>query len=132
MDSSVSSLSRNVTTLVTRDGILDANPVVFSYDRRDPFAVTLNVASGETKVEWVFSRDLLKDGLTMVVGEGDLLIYPDEGAVVIEMYTADSELRLECARRGVQSFVAGMYEAVPEESVSVSDELDRVLEEILG
>ncbi|MET8769215.1 MULTISPECIES: SsgA family sporulation/cell division regulator [Streptomyces] len=48
-----------------------------SYDPRDPYAVTVILDSeGEYPVRWVFSRELLADGLTSSVGEGDVTVWP--------------------------------------------------------
>ncbi|MGW2098654.1 SsgA family sporulation/cell division regulator [Streptomyces olivaceoviridis] len=49
-----------------------------SYDPRDPYAVTLILDSeGDHAVRWVFSRELLADGLTGSAGEGDVTVWPE-------------------------------------------------------
>ncbi|MFF0050842.1 SsgA family sporulation/cell division regulator [Streptomyces sp. NPDC005498] len=52
----------------------------FSYSARDPFAVTLIFdAEGEWPVRWVFSRELLAEGLTARAGDGDVVLWPEFG-----------------------------------------------------
>lgn len=130
MDSFLSPVSHDVTTLITHSGIVDAHPVVFTYDPRDPYAMKLTVASAGVFVEWVFARDLLRDGLDTVAGQGDVALFPDSGAVVIELHSIEGSFRLECARQGVQRFVADMYETVPEGSESDNVDVDRWIYEL--
>ncbi len=50
--------------------------VRLSYDPADPFAVTVDVAAPTRRISWVFSRDLLADGLRSMVplGEGSIQV----------------------------------------------------------
>ena len=124
MGSSVSLLSHDVTTLITQDGVLDAHAVLFSYEPANPYEVAIALPLSDTKAEWVFSRDLLRDGLTTVAGQGDVVLYPDSGAVVVELHSQGAAIRLECAQRGIQRFVREMFTAVPEGAESVVDDVD--------
>ncbi|CAG6390675.1 SsgA family sporulation/cell division regulator [Streptomyces cocklensis] len=64
-----------------------------SYDTRDPLAVALALdATGEHPVRWVFSRDLLAEGLTCRSGEGDVVLWP--------VYARDGRPRSFCVRVG--------------------------------
>lgn len=64
-------LSLEVTHWVTSDLTLTLNSEI-SYDNHDPLAVTVVLdADGERPVRWIFARDLLADGLSARVGEGD-------------------------------------------------------------
>ncbi|MFE6888482.1 SsgA family sporulation/cell division regulator [Streptomyces sp. NPDC057694] len=52
----------------------------FSYDTRDPLAVTLIVETdGGRLVRWVFARELLTEGLAARAGEGDVALWPVDG-----------------------------------------------------
>lgn len=47
------------------------------YEPTDPFAVSLVIGTAHTDpVTWVFSRELLNDGLTAPTGEGDITVEP--------------------------------------------------------
>ena len=50
--------------------------VRLTYDAADPFAVTVDVTAPTRQMSWVFSRDLLADGLRSMVplGEGDIQV----------------------------------------------------------
>ncbi|MGW1162627.1 SsgA family sporulation/cell division regulator [Streptomyces sp. NPDC002519] len=49
----------------------------FSYDPDDPLAVSLDFGIDEAEpVRWVFSRDLLADGMAARTGEGDVVLWP--------------------------------------------------------
>ena len=52
-------------------------PCKFSYDPRDPLAVTVTFKADDAwSVCWVIDRQLLADGLTARCGEGDVVIWP--------------------------------------------------------
>ncbi|MGW4566970.1 SsgA family sporulation/cell division regulator [Streptomyces sp. NPDC004561] len=51
--------------------------VRFSYDSTDPLAVRLDFGGGpETVAPWLFSRDLLYEGLRTPSGEGNVRVWP--------------------------------------------------------
>jgi hypothetical protein len=91
----------------------------FAYDPRDPLAVTLVFGAGTGRpVRWVFSRDLLAEGLTGRVGEGDVVLWP--------VYDRDGAPSSFCVRVGgphtalfeipalpVAQWLAATYGAVP-------------------
>lgn len=54
----------------------EAVDVHFAYDPADPYAVTVQIRREHEDLLWVFSRDLLADGLRSMapVGEGDLQV----------------------------------------------------------
>ena len=54
--------------------------VALRYDTRDPYAIIAAFRTGRAGwVEWVFSRDLLADGLIADAGDGDVRIRPGTG-----------------------------------------------------
>ena len=61
---------------------LDAD---LSYDPTDPYAVRLEIGTGEETVTWYFARDLLRDGTTRPVGDGDVRITPVTGTAQREI-----------------------------------------------
>ncbi|MFE0455096.1 SsgA family sporulation/cell division regulator [Streptomyces sp. NPDC058914] len=56
----------------------------FSFHPGDPYAVTLIFdAEGERPVRWVFARELLAEGLTATVGQGDVVATVGQGDVAV-------------------------------------------------
>ncbi|GLX49101.1 hypothetical protein Shyhy01_20510 [Streptomyces hygroscopicus subsp. hygroscopicus] len=92
----------------------------FSYDVRDPYAVTLILNSeGEHPVRWVFSRELLADGLTNGAGEGDVAVWPEnDGAdgwfLWVEVGRAPHTARFELPAETVAEWLLQTYRLVPE------------------
>jgi hypothetical protein len=47
------------------------------YDASDPYAVHVGFhTGGDDVVEWTFARQLLTDGVTRSIGEGDVQVWP--------------------------------------------------------
>ncbi|MFF4836727.1 SsgA family sporulation/cell division regulator [Streptomyces sp. NPDC001315] len=90
-----------------------------SYNSADPLAVTMVLDTDrERPVRWVFSRELLAEGLTARVGEGDVVLWP--------VHDRDGDLTSFCVRVGsvrtalfeidaepVVNWLARTYEMVP-------------------
>ena len=132
MNSAVATLSHQVTTLLTRDGVMDALSVSFSYDPADPLVVTLAVSTPETEVHWDFARDSLRDSLTRDVIVGDLVMSADAGAVTFGLNVQHSDLRIECARQGVVAFLEETYEEVPAGAESENMDVESLIEDLLS
>ncbi|MDZ7578342.1 MAG: SsgA family sporulation/cell division regulator [Candidatus Nanopelagicales bacterium] len=113
-----------------------ALPASVSYCANDPFAVTASFRTGEGNVTWVFARDLLRDGLTEAVGEGDVAIrpvHPSRGAkVLITLSSPSGSARLEGPRDDLRLFVNDMYSLVPEDEEWRYVRIDSVINELLG
>ncbi|WP_338704195.1 SsgA family sporulation/cell division regulator (plasmid) [Streptomyces sp. Q6] len=91
----------------------------FSYDAQDPLAVTLVLGTaGVRPVTWILSRDLLAEGMTARVGDGDVTFWP--------MHAYDGEPSSFCVRVGnpqravfeipaepVVTWLARTYDMVP-------------------
>lgn len=113
-----------------------ALPAKISYDANDPFAVTTTFRTGEGDITWVFARDLLRDGLTESVGEGDVAIrpaHPSMGAkVLITLSSPSGSAKLEGQRDDLRLFVNEMYSLVPEDEEWRYVKIDSVITELLG
>lgn len=132
MSSPTTLISRTVPTLVTVNQECDAIPTKLSFDSTDPFAVTLTSLSAHGEVEWVFARELLRDGLTEQTGEGDIKVHSEFGAVVLELTSPTGRARLECARHSVELFVDDIYATVPDGLERQSESLDTWLTELVS
>lgn len=111
-------------------------PVDLAFNPRDPYAVTLALSSGASRVEWTFSRDLLVAGRFEPVGQGDVEVWPSldrEGnaVLVIELHTQGRSAFLQTSARGVHQFVEAMLASVPVGDESDHVDMDLLLSELL-
>ena len=103
----------------------------FSYRVADPFAVVVVFSVGEVATQWTFARDLLRDGLTVASGLGDVLVSPAFGGLVqVTVRSPDGAAVLLCDRSVLQGFVDEVFAVVPEESQSGALAVDRFLADL--
>ena len=88
--------------------------VELRYDTRDPYAVQAAFRTGRAGwVEWVFSRDLLTEGLIAPAGDGDVRIRPGEGdAVEIELSSPSGHATFRAAVRDVSDFLGRTHDVI--------------------
>lgn len=90
--------------------------VELRYDTRDPFAVVAAFRTGRAGwVEWVFSRDLLADGLLTDAGEGDVRIRPaaaDPEVVLVELTSPSGHATFEASAQRLAEFLDTTYDVV--------------------
>lgn len=89
--------------------------VGLEYDPTDPYAVTTAYLTGRGTVRWMFSRDLLADGLLAATGDGDVTISPAvaPSMVVFELNAPGGSAVLEAPAQELASFLDRTYEVVP-------------------
>jgi hypothetical protein len=90
----------------------------FRYDAADPYAVHVAFHTGNDEiVEWTFARQLLVEGVTHPVGEGDVQVWPsadDRSRTVCLSLTSPSGSALfEIPLPGLVEFLTRTYTAVP-------------------
>ena len=111
-------------------------PATLAYDANDPFAISATFRTGDGDITWVFARDLLRDGLTDAVGEGDIVIrpaHPSRGPLVLLTLSSPSgSARLEGDRDQLRGFVTEVYEALPQGDEWQYIQVDRVINELLA
>jgi hypothetical protein len=111
---------------------------LFSYDRRDPFAVwiTFGIAgsAAEDGVTWLVGRDLLRAGLDSPAGDGDVRVGPTAATDVLFLHlrTPADEALMELSRAALASFVAATETLVPFGSEEMADDLDHELSVLLS
>ena len=118
--------------LITVPSVTREVTVVLRYDRQDPFAVQIvfpsEVSLDGHEVAWVFSRELLEDGLHTPVGQGDVRIRPgDPARTVIELRAPEGMAVIEFDTAGLRCFLRGAYELVPCGEEHLGLDLDRGL-----
>jgi hypothetical protein len=91
------------------------------YDVRDPYAVQVSFYTGGGPdgdvVEWTFARQLLTDGVSGPVGEGDVQVWPsnDSGSSVVclALSSPSGKALFEVPLKGLVDFLSQTYVAVP-------------------
>lgn len=106
----------------------------FSFDPRDPWAVTMGLETPSGPVRWTFARDLLVEGQYEPAGDGDVHVWPclspsGEAVVIVELDSPAGETLLQFPTRAVQDFVYAALETVPlgSEQVDVDSWLEQIL-----
>lgn len=113
--------------------------LIYDYDR-NPLAVTMTLApEGEAVVAWVFSRDLLFQGINSseVSGEGDIRFrctgkdWPRSGVTVcLRNITGHADIRLP--HYDLMAFLAETESWSRQAEESIEKRIDSEIKEILG
>ncbi len=108
------------------------------YSADDPWAVRVAFQTGgdgDGIVEWMFARQLLTEGISGTVGEGDIRVWPamsgGERVINLAMASPSGSALFEIDRDALVQFLQQTYLAVPtgteEEVVDIDAELARLL-----
>jgi hypothetical protein len=108
-------------------------PAVLGYDPADPWAVAVVFGKPSETVRWLIGRDLLLQGMTEPVGEGDVQLSPsiDEygrACVVLELRSPHGRLVTQLSTRALGSFLGQTLALVPEGTESI--DLDLLVEAV--
>lgn len=91
----------------------DHNYVTLTYSELDPWAIHMAFGEGNN---WVFSRDLLLEGLNDLAGDGDVKIWPGKlpsaRFVHMRLESPDGECELRFVRRLLVQFAEETRELV--------------------
>lgn len=103
------------------------------YNVFEPFAVTASFVLGEgPAVQWVMSRDLLREGVVLPTGQGDIRVYPVSDTLYMELASPSGRAILEAPIKPVIDFIHRVFATVPEgrehEYFSIDAELDQLAE----
>lgn len=112
-------------------------PALVRYEVADPYAVHVAFQTGRDEVvEWTFARQLLTDGVSGPVGEGDVQVWPaheDGRAVVCLTLSSPSGRALfEVPQGELVDFLTRTYAAVPSGAESDFVDLEAELALLLG
>ncbi len=89
------------------------------YDAADPYAVHVTFHTGGERgtVDWSFARQLLTDGVTQAVGEGDVRVWPtmvdDVATVCLALSSPSGQAVFEAGQSDLVEFLTRSYAAVP-------------------
>ena len=107
-----------------------------TYSLDDPFAASATFRTGDGDITWTFARDLLRDGMSEAVGEGDIQIrpgHPSRGPVIMLTLSSPSGgAQIEAPRHDVADFVAETYRVCPDGSEWMYLDLDRTIDNLLA
>lgn len=108
--------------------------VELRYDAGDPYAVHATFRTGEEPVRWVFARDLLAEGVTRPVGDGDVRVWPSRerglDVVLVGLSSPDGAALLEAPAALLVEYLRRTYACVPEGRESVHLDLDSAIERL--
>jgi hypothetical protein len=112
-----------------------ALPVLASltFEADDPYAVHVAFHTGGDRgqVQWSFARQLLTDGVTQPVGEGDVRVWPTSEAgqalVTLSLSSPSGAALFEVPLADIVEFLTRSYAAVPTGSESDFVDLDAEL-----
>jgi hypothetical protein len=118
----------------------DTTPVRsrWSYNASEPFTIAVSFLGDDSDaavwVEWVFSRDLLVNGLTGAAGIGDVRLRPKRTngrtALQLEIESPEGHALLELERESVQLFLETTIKIVPLGEESDYFDVDGLIDEI--
>ncbi len=102
------------------------------FDPSDPYAVHVGFRTGgDEVVEWTFARQLLTDGVSRAVGEGDVQVWPShaEGTAVVclSLCSPSGRALFEVPLAELVEFLSATYVAVPTGTESDFVDLDAEL-----
>lgn len=105
---------RRWTTLALK-GHRDVRACWF-YTRTDPYAVHLSIhtRAGSNPVEWVFSRELLHEGLQCRAGRGDVTVQPHgQHFLQVDLSSPSGHATLHGVWADVDEFLSDTADVVP-------------------
>lgn len=133
----MSSPPETVTAEIELHLVVPGNPSLpvaadVRYDVADPYAVRVGFHTGGADlVEWTFARQLLTDGVTRQVGDGDVQVWPAENAarpcVNLCLSSPSGRAQFEVPLLGLVEFLSRTYAAVPTGSESDYVDVDAEL-----
>lgn len=102
------------------------------YRAAEPFLVRASFAlAGSRSVDWVLSRELLREGVAMPSGLGDVRLYPGDEGLLLELRSNSGRAFLYGKIEPMIEFVRNIYTLVPDglehEHFSIDAELANVV-----
>ncbi|WP_354642747.1 SsgA family sporulation/cell division regulator [Kitasatospora camelliae] len=110
----------------------------FRYEADRPYEVRLTFHVGRLdEADWVFSRELLRDGLSALSGQGDIKLWPAycpcHGSTLhIALESPHGSALLEASRPQVKAWLERTYACVPPEAEVLGGPTDAQLAALLA
>lgn len=105
-------------------------PCTMKYNTNEPLEVVFVFHTARTDNQWVFSRDILINGLSGEAGEGDVRAWRD-GPIFHMIFKAHPhQAKVWCETEVIQDFIEAVLIEVPfgEETIDFDRELKSLLE----
>jgi Streptomyces sporulation and cell division protein, SsgA len=107
----------------------------WSYRADQPFTVTAAFQTERDRwVEWVFSRELVVEGLSGPAGVGDVRLRPEAERglrmLVVEIESPEGYAKLELDQEGVAAFIEATTNLVPLGKESDHFDVDALIDEL--
>ena len=119
-------------TLVLGDDRIIPVAATLTYSIAEPYAVSALFRTTDGNINWVFARDLLENGLTESVGEGDVVIWPahdaDGDIICISLSSPGGNALLEADTGELRTFLDASYNIVGRGSESDYVDVDSFLD----
>ena len=132
MDAYLADVAQVVPTTFGRDAS-ESVTVLFMYATSDPYAVVARFSTTEGEVDWTFGRELLLDGTSFPVGEGDVKLAPEaNGQISLRLNSPSGQAKLFCDLSVVEAFLEQSYELVPDGEEWRYCQMDQWLAELSG
>ncbi|MEU0072062.1 SsgA family sporulation/cell division regulator [Streptomyces sp. NPDC006332] len=132
-------MCRMLVRLVVAEGVDRPAVLDLSYDRADPYAVSLTFhMCAHTAVRWVVGRDLLLDGLERLVGVGDIQVWPSRrpsaGKVQIALCPGPKQeaVVVTVSARALEAFLRRTLAMVPAGSEDCHLDVDTAVHQLLS
>ncbi|MFJ9902422.1 SsgA family sporulation/cell division regulator [Streptomyces sp. NPDC101152] len=110
-----------------------------SYDRADPFAVSLMFhMCTDTTVRWVVGRDLLLDGLERLSGVGDVQVWPcrrpgaDQVHIALCPCPKEEAVVVTTSARALEAFLRRTLAVVPTGTEQCHLDMDGAVHQLLS
>lgn len=128
---------RLVLELIDSRGSSVPLPASLSYDARDPYAVVASFDTGDSKVRWVFARDLLATGVHEPTGDGDVHVWPcldafGRAVTILELTSPDGEALMQARSGDVCAFLRRTESLVRRGCESELVDVDSAIAQILA
>ncbi|WP_460070506.1 SsgA family sporulation/cell division regulator [Streptomyces sp. YKOK-I1] len=130
---------RMLVRLVVAEGVDRPMVLDLSYDRTDPYAVSLTFhRCTDATVRWVVGRDLLLDGLERLTGVGDVRIWPcrspeaDRVHIALCPWPKQEAVVVTASARALGSFLRHTFAVVPTGAEERHLDVDGAVHHLLG
>ncbi|MFE5565692.1 SsgA family sporulation/cell division regulator [Amycolatopsis japonica] len=88
------------------------------YDTRDPYAIKASFAHRRSsRIDWVFARDLLAEGLLAPSGEADVRVRPcayDQESVLVDLSSPTGSATFMANSQELSDFLSCTYDVIPD------------------
>ncbi len=112
--------------------IVGRAPIVFIYDQRDPWAVSMRFHPDDRPVAWTVARCLLSEGLNQTTGDADFRVTPEDGMVRLQLVNSNGSATFAVDIDELEKFVLASFALVPEGTERRHVDLEAVARQLVG